>query len=88
MRSPTLAALAALALAACGGGGTPPSTENLHADCSGGFQCATGQQCLHYGGFAGQPLASCEIPCSYDPDCPPPLACGPVADGPTQSICH
>ncbi|HVE85552.1 MAG TPA: hypothetical protein VND93_22015 [Myxococcales bacterium] len=80
-----LGGLGVLAVAGCGPG---PSTEGLHQDCSGGNACASGQSCLHYTGLAGQPLASCEIACTYASDCPPALQCTTVSEGPTQRTCQ
>ena len=76
---------AALALAC---GGAQPSKQGLHRDCSDGSACASGQLCLQYTGFAGQPLSSCEIPCDFDRDCPAPLSCVAVSDGPGQLTCN
>jgi hypothetical protein len=78
-----------LAAAALGcGGGPPPSTEGLHQACTPGSACASGQLCLEYTGFAGQPLSTCEIPCDYAADCPAPLSCSSISDGPRQTICN
>jgi hypothetical protein len=74
----------ALALG-CGG---PPSQQGLHQACTPGSRCSQGQLCLEYTGFAGQPLASCEIPCNSRSDCPEPLDCAAVADGPEQPTCQ
>jgi hypothetical protein len=81
-----LAAAATLAL----GCGTPPppSTEGLHQPCTPGSECAGGQSCLEYTGFSGQPISTCEIPCDYASDCPEPLQCTAVADGPSQTTCN
>ncbi len=80
----------AAALALGCGGGPPPSTEGLHQGCTPGSAsaCADGQLCLEYTGFAGQPLSTCEIPCNYASDCPDPLHCSAISDGPDQTICN
>jgi len=81
----TVLALAAGAALGCG---SPPSKQGLHQPCTPGAPCDHGQLCLEYTGIAGQPLASCEIPCSFKSDCPEPLSCTTVSDGPNQLICN
>jgi hypothetical protein len=81
-------ALTFAAALALGCGGLAPSTEGLHGDCTPESECAVGQTCLEYTGIAGQPLSSCEIPCDYPSDCPEPLQCAAIADGPGQPICQ
>jgi hypothetical protein len=76
--------LAAVAL----GCGAPPSKQGLHDACASDRQCAQGQACLQYTGFSGQPLSTCEIPCTSARDCPAPLECLVVADGPGQLTCN
>lgn len=78
-------AIAGVALA-CEGEG--PSKQGLHKDCSDGSPCKDGQLCLRYSGIAGQPLSTCEIPCTYPSDCPTPLECVAVSDGPDHLICQ
>ncbi|HYV50182.1 MAG TPA: hypothetical protein VFA20_35250 [Myxococcaceae bacterium] len=77
----------ALAVSAALGCGEPPSTQGLHGACTPGSQCARGQRCLEYTGLAG-PLSTCEIPCSSKSDCPEPLNCTAVSDGPNQLVCN
>lgn len=83
-----MAALGALAWALGCGGGVAPSAERLHSDCSGA-SCAPGQSCMTYTGFTGQPLHTCEIPCTTEADCPPGagLTCGALSEGPAGKIC-
>jgi len=69
------------------GCGAQPSKQGLHRDCSDGSACSYGQACLEYTNIAGQPLRSCEIPCTYRSDCPEPLDCVAISDGPNQLIC-
>ena len=68
--------------AALGCGGGQPSTQGLHRDCSDGSACASGQVCVEYTGLAGQPLFTCEIRCTQRSDCPAPLDCVEISDGP------
>jgi len=79
-------ALAAGAALGCGGG--PPSKQGLHRTCTPGSECSQGQLCLEYTGFSGQPLSTCEIPCNFKSDCPEPLDCAAIADGPNQLTCN
>lgn len=77
-----------MGLALALGCGAPPSKVGLHRACTPGAQCSQGQLCLEYTGFSGQPLATCEIPCTWKSDCPAPLDCVAVSDGPNQLICN
>jgi len=82
IRKTGLAVLVSLA-AACGA----PSTEGLHQSCAETASCASGQECLH-GGDLGGPHDTCEIPCWLDFDCPAPLKCMTLTDGPPGRTCQ
>ena len=85
------AVLGLLALIGCA---AEPSREGLGSKCSTEADCSYGQTCFGWGGFNGQTIYSCEIPCTPDNThrsqpadvtsgfCPGEMQCVCVRDGP------
>ena len=63
------------------------STKGLHDDCKDDVKsCQTGQECVEFLGFAGNPFYNCEIECGPRPErlCPADFVCVDVSDGPSN----
>lgn len=58
--------------------------------CTSDDSCNTGQSCIEFFGFTGQPMRECHVDCDTPDEgsaiCPSGLQCVTVADGP-GSIC-
>ena len=54
-----------------------------------GKTCASGESCIEYVGFTGQPLYTCGVPCKQgEPNdgCPDDMTCQISPDGPTLCV--
>lgn len=88
----------AVALAACSGSGRSTSAPHEETpvpaaapmSCGTAGPCAQGEECVKYYGIAGKAggeMASCEVRCKADADCPGGKKCQTIADGPGQ-VCR
>ena len=65
------------------------TAAGIAASCSDADSCESGLECLHYygiAGAAGDELATCEVRCKVDADCPADRGCV-ITEGPGR-VCR
>ncbi len=81
--------LSVLLAAGCTRGLRDPA-EGLHEACSSNESCRSGQLCVRWADEASRMHQTCELLCDLgtgERQCPPPLTCVRVTDGP-GTTCH